>query len=75
MKKRLSKEDLRILPHDDEAEMAVLASVLGNNKSFDKVAEMVNAEDFYSPRNQHIFRIMGELNNEGQAIDVPLSLA
>ncbi len=68
--KKSKTENLKVQPHSDEAEMAVLANILGNNKIFDTVDELVNASDFYSIRNQHIFQMMGELNAEGQAIDL-----
>ena len=67
-KKKLS--DLKTMPHSEEAEMAVLAGVLGNNKFIDKVSEIISEEDFYYLRNQQIFKIMKELYSDSHTIDM-----
>ena len=69
-KKSFDVEKMRIPPHSEDAEMAVLAGILSNNRVFDKVSELVISDDFYHPNNKQIFKTMGELHNENQAIDM-----
>jgi replicative DNA helicase len=62
---------LRTLPHHSEAEAAVLGGVLlrGRDAMLD-VAELVEADDFYVPAHQAIYRAMLALDGEQQPIDV-----
>lgn len=70
MKKKSPDLALATPPHSEEAEMAVLASILADNKLFDRISELVSKDDFYHLVNGNIFSVMGELNAEGQAIDM-----
>lgn len=58
------------MPHSEEAEMAVLASVLGNNRLLDTANEIISDGDFYYLRNQQIFRIMNDLYAGSQTVDM-----
>jgi len=57
------------IPHDHEAEQAVLGAVIYNNDSLSDVASLLNPNSFYAVAHQHIFRAMLELADLGQPID------
>src|SRR5919202_1505154 len=61
--------DLSLPPHNLEAEEAVLGSVLKNPTSIVQIADFLRAEDFYAPRNRHVFKAMLALNADGRPID------
>ncbi|TPV94209.1 MAG: replicative DNA helicase [Myxococcales bacterium FL481] len=63
--------DLRTLPHNSEAESAVLGGVLlrGREALID-VQDVLGAEDFYIPANQAVFNAMIALDQSGDPIDV-----
>lgn len=63
-------ERLKIPPHSIEAEQSVLGSMLIAPDSWDKVAELVNDEDFYNRSHQIIFRAILRLLNKSQPIDL-----
>ncbi len=45
------------LPHNIEAEQALLGALLVNNDCYDRVAAVVQAEHFYEPVHQRIFEV------------------
>jgi hypothetical protein len=49
------------LPHSDDAERAVICSVLCNNPRFEEAAAIVGAADFFSIKNGIIWRAIGRL--------------
>lgn len=57
-------------PHDDDAEKALLGSILLNNKILDDVADKLKPEFFYDPRHQVIYNLMLELWGQNKPIDV-----
>ena len=46
---------MRTLPHNDEAEKAILGSLLMREDAYDIVSGIVDASDFYQPMNTVIF--------------------
>lgn len=54
------------LPHDIQVEQELLGAVLMNNRVFQIVQRHVNADDFYEPLHQEIFRIAEQLINAGK---------
>ena len=58
------------LPSNEEAERAVLGSILIENSSINQVLEVLTAEDFYNENHSKIMSCMVELDREGTAIDV-----
>jgi len=62
------------LPYNEEAERAVLGSILIDDQAFKKVAEVLSNEDFYEQQNRYIFRAMEELAENHVEIDI-LTLA
>jgi replicative DNA helicase len=59
-----------IPPHDEDAEKALLGSILLNNKILDDVADKLKPEFFYDPRHQVIYNLMLELWAQNKPIDV-----
>ena len=64
-----SSDNLRALPHADEAEEAVLGGILLDAKVLDRVREVIGVEDFYNAGRRAIFQAMLTLRTEGQPID------
>lgn len=59
----------RDLPHNLEAEQAVLGALLIEENAFDLVADRLKSEDFYLQAHQLVFTACSELAQEKQAID------
>lgn len=60
----------RIPPHDEEAEQAVLGSLLIDKNAIDKIADVVRPEDFYRDTHRFIFESMLDLYERSEPIDV-----
>ncbi|BDR59751.1 replicative DNA helicase [Lactobacillus xylocopicola] len=61
------------IPHDDEAEKAVLGAIFIDPEVIADASAEVQADDFYKKANQLIFQAMLNLSDRGDAID-PLTL-
>ena len=59
----------RDLPHNIEAEQAVLGALLIDENAFDLVSTVVKAEDFYVLAHQHLFQTALDLTDERKALD------
>ncbi|HEY6327080.1 MAG TPA: replicative DNA helicase [Candidatus Cybelea sp.] len=59
----------RIPPHNLEAEMAVLGSVLVDREMFAAVGEIVRPSDFYAHVHETIFGVLYELYERGEPLD------
>jgi replicative DNA helicase len=59
----------RIPPHNIEAEMALLGSVLVDKEIMSTVGEIVKPEDFYAHVHETIFAILHELHDRGEPLD------
>jgi len=59
----------RLPPHDLDAEIAVLGSVLLDNATLAAVRAVIKADDFYSPDHQAIFSAMEAMADEGKPVD------
>ena len=56
---------LNVQPHSDEAEQAVLGSMLSNSKAVDKAFEKkLKSEHFYKNAHSLIYSVMEKLNKE-----------
>lgn len=60
----------RPLPHNKEAEAAVLGGVLLRNDALNDVVSIVTEDDFYVPAYRSVFRAMSKLSDRGQPIDI-----
>ena len=59
----------KLLPHDLEAEEAVVGSLLIDSDSFVRIAHVIKPEDFYREKNQICFSACLSLFQRGEAID------
>ncbi len=59
----------RAMPHDVEAERAVLGSMLMDNNALDAVTEIMTGTDFYVETNRLLFQSMLECSTAGEPID------
>jgi replicative DNA helicase len=60
----------RVPPHDLDAEAAVLSAVMLAQEAFDRVAEFLRPEHFYSGANQRIFEAVLALQSDSHPVDV-----
>lgn len=58
------------LPHNLEAEKAVIGCILQDNKALAASAEIIKPEDFYFDANREIYGISMELFNENTPVDM-----
>ncbi len=60
----------RTLPHNSEAEAAVLGGVLLRNDALNELISILEPSDFYVPAHQSVFKAMVKLMEQQQPIDV-----
>jgi len=58
------------LPHNKEAEAAVLGAILLRNDALNDVVSIVTENDFYVPAFKSVFKAMMKLADRGQPIDI-----
>lgn len=69
--KKESRSSLdKILPHNTDAEEAVIGSIFINNEGLYKIIDVVSPEDFYSIANRDIYDAILTLFNEKSPIDL-----
>jgi replicative DNA helicase len=61
---------LKVPPHSVEAEQSVLGALLLDNQAFDRIADLVSAEDFYRDDHRRIWRHIAKLVEAGRPADV-----
>ena len=61
---------LRIPPHSIEAEQSVIGGLLRDNAAFDRIADMMNPEDFYRYDHRIIFEQIVKMINSSKPADV-----
>lgn len=59
----------RIPPHNLEAEMALIGSIMVDREIMGSVSEIVNAADFYAFTHETIFSVLVELFDRGEPLD------
>ncbi|PIE45453.1 MAG: replicative DNA helicase [Gammaproteobacteria bacterium] len=60
---------LKVPPHSDEAEEAVIGALLIDNEAWENVVDKVTSNDFYRESYRTIFRAIEALDNLGQPFD------
>lgn len=68
------KEIEKMPPQNIEAEKSVLGAVMLDQDAIIKIADTINAQDFYVQKNKQIFEVMLELYEKREPIDI-LSLS
>ncbi len=61
---------LKVPPHSVEAEQSLLGGLLLDNQAFDKIADLVSAEDFYRDDHRRIYRHIARLIEASKPADV-----
>jgi replicative DNA helicase len=61
---------LKVPPHSVEAEQSLLGGLLLDNQAFDKIADLVTADDFYRDDHRRLFRHVAKLVEQGKPADV-----
>jgi len=61
---------LKVPPHSVEAEQSVLGALLIDNQAFDRIADLVGADDFYRDDHRRIWRHIVKLIEAGKPADV-----
>jgi replicative DNA helicase len=61
---------LKVPPHSVEAEQSLLGALLLDNQAFDRVADLVSAEDFYRDDHRRIWRHIARLIEASRPADV-----
>lgn len=62
--------NIQLLPHDQDAEEALLSTILVLPKNDPLVFSILTPDDFYNIKHQIIFKIMLELNKQNEEIDL-----
>lgn len=62
----------RIPPHNDDAEVALLGSILLRNRALEEVQSMIKAEDFYQRGHQLIWNGLVGLRNDKPSLAIDL---
>jgi replicative DNA helicase len=65
-----SLSNVKIPPHSLEAEQSVLGGLMIENQAWERVSELLTAEDFYYPANKIIFKTLESLANRDKPFDV-----
>lgn len=66
---RQKKISPKVPPHSQEAEQSVIGALMLDNRAWDKVADRLNAEDFYRNDHRLIFQTMGQLVERRHPLD------
>lgn len=56
----------RTLPHNMEAEQGLLGAILVDNRVLERIGDFLEAEHFFVPAHQRIFKAINTLNDRGQ---------
>lgn len=64
------KRELKLPPHNEDAEKAVLGSLLIDKNAIIKVADILTPKDFYMPAHEKIFETVLELYEKRKPIDI-----
>lgn len=59
----------RVVPHNIEAEQAILGAILVNNVAHERVSELLEPEHFYDPVHGRLYAAVTTLINRGQIAD------
>lgn len=65
-----SVESIRTPPHSTESEQSVIGGLMLDNEAWDRVAERVVPQDFYSKNHRKIFEVMATLAEAGNPMDL-----
>jgi replicative DNA helicase len=58
-----------VVPHNLQAEMAVLGAILFDNNAHQRVSDILKPRDFYAPANSTIFEVLDRMISNGRVAD------
>ena len=64
-----SPKDAIAPPHNLSAEAAVLGAILFDNNSYQRVADILRASDFYAPAHQELYEVASIMIQQGRIAD------
>ncbi|MGN0796615.1 MAG: replicative DNA helicase [Christensenellales bacterium] len=64
------KEIMRVVPHNLDAEQALLGAILSDSEVAIEIMPNLKKEDFYLEAHQEIFDQLTELNRQGKPVDI-----
>ncbi len=64
------KTNLRIPPQSVDSEKAVLGSIMLRPSAIHEINDVINIDSFYAAKHSQIYKIMVELSNKGDPIDL-----
>jgi replicative DNA helicase len=70
----MEQEAYRHVPYDIEVEQALLGAILVDNQAIERVASLIQADDFYDPLHQRIYEVMFSSSERGGMVLTPLTL-
>src|SRR5574343_252522 len=62
--------EIKVMPNSLQAEQAVLGSLMMDNNTWDVIADLITANDFYRPNHRLIFNAIGLLAATNQPFDL-----
>jgi replicative DNA helicase len=66
----MAKPNLKLPPQNIDAEQSVLGCLLIDKNAINKVADLINSKDFYTPANEKIYEAIVELYEKSKPIDI-----
>ncbi len=69
-KEKVVPANIKVPPHNMEAEQAILGGILINNDAMNQVMDILSTEDFYREAHSHLFQGMADLYNNSEPIDL-----
>jgi replicative DNA helicase len=70
MMKDIDPSLYKVPPQNLEAEQSILGSILLENSAINSVLEFLSKDDFYSEAHRKIFRVMVELSDKNEPVDI-----
>ncbi|MCB9973104.1 MAG: replicative DNA helicase [Rhodospirillales bacterium] len=65
----IEKSDLRVFPHNQEAEQGLLGALMTDNQALEKINDFLRPEHFFFPAHMRIYKAIETLIDRGQVAD------
>src|SRR6056297_2581619 len=69
-KTSLYQSEVRMPPHNIEAEISTLGALMIDKNAITKIADIVQPEDFYKEKHEKIFKAAQELYQDQDSLDI-----
>lgn len=64
------EDQIRVPPHNDEAERSTLGAAFIDNRIIDELAQLIEARHFYRESHRHVWRAILAVHGRNEAVDV-----